>query len=226
MNVVFPRLYAIIDRSLLQKSAMEVAGDLIAAGVGLIQYRDKEISAAGLFNVVQQLVARFEGSAARLIVNDRPDVAAMARAGGVHVGQTDLSPEDAREIVGPSCWVGISTHNLAQLQAAAAGTADYIVVGPVFATRTKADPDPVVGVELIRVARSLTRKPIVAIGGITLDRAGDVFRAGADSVAVARDLLCAADPAARAVEYQRLAVRIFGAKDAQRSEDGSSPREQ
>ncbi len=144
----------------------------------------------------------------RLIVNDRADIAAIAGAGGVHVGQEDLPVEEARRICGPSSWVGVSTHNLDQLREAAGTSADYIAVGPIFPTGTKENADRVVGIEFLRAARGLTRKPIVAIGGITLERAADVFRAGADSVAVIRDLALARDPAARAREFLSIAERV------------------
>ncbi len=135
-------------------------------------------------------------------------MAALAGAGGVHVGQEDLGVEEARAVCGAGCWVGISTHTLDQLRQAEQTSADYVAVGPVFATATKERAGPVVGVEFVRRARSLTRKPLVAIGGITLEKAEAVFGAGADAVAVARDLLAAHDPGARAREYLSLAARI------------------
>src|SRR5262249_17114638 len=135
------------------------------------------------------------------IVNDRPDVAVLASASGVHVGQEDGEVQSARDIVGAEKWVGVSTHNLEQLVAAAATCADYIAVGPVFSTSSKANPDPVVGPELVRKARGLTDKPIVAIGGITLETAASIIRAGADSVAVISDILGAANPGQRARQY-------------------------
>jgi thiamine-phosphate pyrophosphorylase len=112
-----------------------------------------------------------------------------------------LEAAAARAIVGAGAIVGVSTHNLEQIRAAADSDADYIAVGPVFATRSKAKADPVVGLELIRQARQLTRKPIVAIGGITLERAGEVITAGADSVAVISDILAAKNPMARVKQY-------------------------
>ena len=141
------------------------------------------------------------------MVNDRADVAALAGAAGVHVGQDDLDVEQVRVVVGGEMLVGVSTHNVEQLEKAAASSADYIAVGPIFQTSSKANPDPVVGTELIRRVRPLTQKPIVAIGGITLDRACDVIEAGADSVAVISDILCAQDPAERARQYiKRLGI--------------------
>ncbi len=135
------------------------------------------------------------------MVNDRADVAVLAGASGVHVGQEDLGVEQARTLVGEDKWVGISTHNLEQFQSAAATSADYIAVGPVFATSTKANPDPIVGTEFIRQVRALTARPIVAIGGITLENAASIIKAGADSVAVISDILRARDPGGRARQY-------------------------
>jgi len=146
----------------------------------------------------------------RFIVNDRADIAMLAHAGGVHVGQDDLSVEDARAVCGRAggqdFWVGFSTHSLEQVAAADATSADYIAFGPIFPTASKKNPDPVVGTELLRQARQRTKKPLVAIGGITLERAAEVYRAGADSIAVIRDLIAAPDPGARAREYLDVAA--------------------
>ncbi len=138
------------------------------------------------------------------MVNDRADIASVVDAAGVHVGQDDLSVEAARRVIGTEKWVGVSTHNLEQLERSVATSADYVAVGPVFATSTKANPDPVVGIDFIRRVRALTSKPIVAIGGITLARAAEVIRAGADSVAVVSDVVCAPDPGRRARQYMDL----------------------
>jgi thiamine-phosphate pyrophosphorylase len=202
---LFPALYAILDPSLISIPIVPFAENLAAAGVRLMQLRDKHATAAKLFAQSRELAAVLCPAGVRFIVNDRPDVAAIAGASGVHVGQDDLPPEDARLIVGASCWVGVSTHNLEQFREANATSADYIAVGPIFPTASKENPDPVVGLALLLEVRKLTAKPIVAIGGITLDRAGEVFRAGADSVAVIRDLLSADDPAQHAREYLAVA---------------------
>ncbi len=116
----------------------------------------------------------------------------------------DLSVEQARGVIGEGKWVGVSTHNDEQFRAAIKTSADYVAVGPVFATKSKENPDPVVGVELIRRLRGLTTKPIVAIGGITLERAAEVIEAGADSVAVISDILRAEHPAARAAQFLKV----------------------
>ena len=122
-------------------------------------------------------------------MNDRADLCLAAEFDGLHVGQEDLSPEAARRVIGPDRWLGVSTHNPAQLAEADKTSADYLAIGPVFATSSKENPDPVVGLEGVRRARELTGKPLVAIGGITRANARSVIEAGADSVAVISDLL-------------------------------------
>ena len=206
MNLVFPRLYAIIDPSLLTISELDLAEALAGSGVELIQYRNKTASSRQFFEISRQLSSVLGPRGVRLIVNDRADIALLADAGGVHVGQDDLSVEDARAICGPDRWVGVSTHTLEQLAAADRTSADYIALGPIFPTATKKNPDPVVGTELLRKARRMTKKPLVAIGGITLERAAEVYRAGADSLAVIRDLTCVPNPAVRAREYLDVAA--------------------
>ena len=201
MRIVLPRLYVILDAILLNNSPCDCAQELAAAGVRLLQYRDKSASARDLLETSRKLVFALSSRGAFLIVNDRPDVAALAGAAGVHVGQEDLDPQETRTVVGEQMWIGVSTHNLEEFRRAAATSADYIAVGPIFATTSKANPDPVVGLDFIRQVRPLTDKPIVAIGGITLERSASVVAAGADSVAVIRDVLCAAKPAERARRY-------------------------
>jgi thiamine-phosphate pyrophosphorylase len=200
-RLVLPRLYVILDASLLKQPEKQCAEKLLAAGVRLLQYRDKQASARELLEKSRGITDVVCSQGGLFFVNDRPDVAYLAGASGVHVGQHDLNPEQSRAVIGAEKLVGVSTHNLKQFTAAAATSADYIAVGPVFETRTKANPDPVVGAELVRRARLLTDKPIVAIGGITLERAGEIIAAGADSVAVISDILLAPDPAERATEY-------------------------
>jgi thiamine-phosphate pyrophosphorylase len=195
---------------LLTISELDLAETLAASGVELIQYRNKTGFSRRFFEISRQLSSALGPRGVRLIVNDRPDIALLAGAGGVHVGQDDLGVEDARAICGgldgKDLWVGISTHTLEQLAAADRTSADYIAFGPVFPTATKKNPDAVVGTELLRKARQLTKKPLVAIGGITLERAAEVYRAGADSLAVIRDLTCVPNPAVRAREYLDVAA--------------------
>ncbi len=210
MPLAFPPLYVIMDAALLGVPAAELAGQLASAGAELIQYRDKEGSSRRLYETCRGLARRLDGLPVRLIVNDRADVAMLTGAGGVHVGQDDLPPAAARAIVGPYRLVGFSTHTFEQVREADATSVDYIAFGPIFPTTTKAAADPTVGVEGLRQARALTRKPLVAIGGITLERAEQVWCAGADSVAVARDVIVAADPAARVRAYRELAEQVYG----------------
>jgi len=190
-----------MDASLIKTSEMAFAEMLAECGVELVQIRNKKASSRDLLQISARLSTFFKRQGVRLIVNDRPDLALLADAGGVHVGQNDVDVEVAREVCGSDRWVGISTHSLEQVRRANATSADYIAIGPIFPTSTKEDLEPVLGVECIRAARRLTSKPLVAIGGMTLDRVPEVFQAGADSVAVARDLICATDPRRRTQEF-------------------------
>jgi thiamine-phosphate pyrophosphorylase len=186
------RLYAIVDAGVLASRGIRLrkfAVGLRAAGVGLVQYRDKTGSPQEVLRAAAVLRELFAGTDCQLILNDRADLATLASFDGVHVGQGDLSPEDARSVVGSGSIVGVSTHTDEQARAADASCADYVAIGPVFATGTKADTEPVVGLEGVRRARALTMKPLVAIGGITRENARSVIEAGADSVAVISALL-------------------------------------
>jgi thiamine-phosphate pyrophosphorylase len=199
----FPKLYAILDRSCVPDlgALITCAEELVAGGVTLLQYRNKIGGARQILEEAGELKRSLRGSL-RLIMNDRADLCLAAGFDGVHVGQDDLSPEGARKVIGPSLWLGISTHNPEQVEKADQASADYIAIGPVFATGSKVNPDPVVGLEGVRRARSLTRKPLVAIGGITRANCRSVIDAGADSVAVISDLL--RDPRKSAEEFLRV----------------------
>jgi len=209
VSLLLPPLYPILDPALSPRPLLELADELAATGVKLLQLRDKRGTARAVYAEARRLVERFAPPGVRIIINDRPDIAAMVGAGGVHVGQEDLPVEAARAIVGERLWVGVSTHNIEQLRDADATSADYVAIGPIFPTGTKDNPDPVVGVEFVRAARRMTRKPLVAIGGITVESAADVFGAGADSIAVVRDLLAAPEPAERAREYLEIAASVL-----------------
>ena len=200
-RLVLPRLYVILDAALLTVPETECAQKLATAGVRLLQYRNKRAPARELFESSKRLASLLIPQRITFVVNDRADVAAVAGANGVHVGQEDLGVEETRLVVGAARFVGVSTHNLEQFQRAAASSADYIAVGPIFATGTKSNPDPVVGTQFIRRVRPITDKPIVAIGGITLERAPEIIESGADSVAVISDILGAPEPAMRARQY-------------------------
>ncbi|HEX4536316.1 MAG TPA: thiamine phosphate synthase [Candidatus Acidoferrum sp.] len=201
IRLVLPRLYVILDAALLRIPAKECAKSLIDAGVRLIQYRNKRASGRELFETSSELAEYLNPLGVQFIVNDRVDVAALAGAGGVHVGQDDLGVEQARQVMGEGKWVGISTHNPGQFRSALETSAEYIAVGPIFATGSKENPDPVVGVGFVREARAMTDKPIVAIGGITLEQAAEVIEAGADSVAIIGDILGAENVGKRARQY-------------------------
>ena len=205
----FPRLYPIVDAALLAARGVDAAHfaeELKAAEVHLLQYRDKLGGPQAILRnaaVIREVMA---GSGCRLIMNDRADLAVLSGWNGVHVGQGDLSPEDAKAVVlrtmpthcmkqgrdewgtrivpGSEFWVGVSTHTEEQVRVADTSCADYVAVGPVFVTGTKVDAEPVIGLEGVRRARALTKKPIVGIGGITRENARSVIDAGADSVAV------------------------------------------
>jgi len=193
MSLKLPRLYAIADRGTLDKrgvSVGEFARELRDAGGTLLQYRDKDGGPQQVLRAAAEISAVFAGVDAMLVMNDRADLAVLAGWSAVHVGQGDLLPEDVKVVLGAVSrsggggYVGVSTHVVEQVIAADVGAAGYVAVGPVFGTSTKLNAEPVAGLEGVRRARALTAKPLVAIGGITLENAWSVVEAGADSVAV------------------------------------------
>jgi thiamine-phosphate pyrophosphorylase len=200
--ITLPRLYAILDSSLFPDTGALCASakELVAGGVTLLQYRNKNGNARQMLEQARDL-KRAIGTSAKLIMNDRADLCLAAGFDGVHVGQDDLSPEGARKVTGPNLWLGVSTHNPEQVAIADKTSADYIAIGPVFATSSKMNPDPVVGLDGVRLARKLTSKPLVAIGGINRANGRSVLDAGADSLAVISDLL--RDPRNAAEEFFR-----------------------
>ena len=184
------RLYAIADASF--GDPVELAQKLFDGGARLVQVRNKKAGARELLRQVER-VLEFAPSDAHVVVNDRVDVALIAGAGGVHLGQTDLPPEEARRILGDGRIVGFSTHNLEQALKADQLPVDYVAVGPIYRTTSKENPDPVLGIENLEAIRQAVRKPIVAIGGIRLEAAQEVLRAGASSIAVISDILTSSD---------------------------------
>jgi thiamine-phosphate pyrophosphorylase len=207
--IVLPRLYPILDAGCFSDTLclITAAEELALAGVTLIQYRNKSGSARLMLEQARELRTRCRTGVSdphvpKLIMNDRADLCLIAGFDGVHVGQEDLLPESVRGIIGPDRWLGVSTHNPDQIQEANRTSADYLAIGPVFSTSSKDHPDPVVGLEGVRRARVLTRKPLVAIGGITRANAASVIEAGADSVAVISDLLL--EPRKSAEEFFRI----------------------
>ena len=207
--ISLPRLYAILDASCFSNSEdlLRAAEELLAAGVTLLQYRNKTGDARAMLTQALELIRRSRAGAPaphypRLIMNDRADLCLAAEFDGVHVGQGDLSPESARKIIGGERWLGVSTHNPRQVAEADGTSADYIAIGPVFPTASKLNPDPVIGLAGVQLARHLTRKPLVAIGGITRENCCAAIEAGADSVAVISDLI--RDPGKSAEEFLRI----------------------
>jgi len=187
LAITLPRLYAIVDAGVLARQQMEIghaAEQLRDAGVTLLQYRDKTGNREQILRNSEIIQGIFCGVDCRLILNDDPALAVLTGWNAVHVGQGDMRVREARTVLLPGGLVGCSTHNDEQVTAANAAEADYVAIGPVFATGTKVDADPVVGLEGVRRARALTRRPLVAIGGITPANAASVIEAGADSVAV------------------------------------------
>ena len=204
-----PRLYAIVDAAFFSttEDLAAFAEQLIDGGCRVLQYRNKSGDARVMLEQARELRRQLRARAPaphvpKLIMNDRSDLCLIAEYDGVHIGQDDLSPELVRSIIGPERWLGVSTHNPEQLLEADRTSADYLAIGPVFSTFSKDRPDPVVGLEGVRRARQLTRKPLVAIGGITRGNAASVIEAGADSVAVISDLL--RDPRKSAEEFFRI----------------------
>jgi thiamine-phosphate pyrophosphorylase len=191
--IELPRLYPILDAEALARAEVPLAAAarvLYDAGVRWVQYRDKRASDADFGKRLRELRAIFPAGEAVLLVNDRVHLCAPAGADGAHIGQEDMAPGEARRILGPHYLLGVSTHNPTQLSTAiATGAADYLAIGPVFATGSKENPDPVVGLEGVKAARTLTRLPLVAIGGITAGNARAAIEAGADAVAVISGLL-------------------------------------
>jgi thiamine-phosphate pyrophosphorylase len=207
--VALPSLYPILDASCFSNAGalLRAGEELVAAGVAILQYRNKSDDAHVILTHARELREHLRaGTPAphmpRLIMNDRSDLCLAAEFDGVHVGQDDLSPESARKIIGPETWLGVSTHNPQQVIEADRTSADYIAIGPVFATGNKTNPDPVIGLAGVRQARQLTRKPLVAIGGITRENCCSVIEVGADSVAVISDLI--RDPRKSAEEFLRI----------------------
>ncbi len=187
-----PRLYPILDAGLLLRTGLSVedfARELRGAGIRFLQYRDKEATDEVVLERAAILRNIFPSSDSCLILNDRVSLVRASGFDGVHVGQEDLSPAEVRAKLGSDLLIGVSTHSERQLISAGAGPADYVAIGPVFATLSKQVPDPVVGLEGVRTARLLTVKPLVAIGGINRANCAAVIDAGADSVAVISDLI-------------------------------------
>jgi thiamine-phosphate pyrophosphorylase len=176
---------------------------LARAGVGIAQLRAKALADGELLGLACSAVEVARAEGVLLVINDRPDVARLSGADGVHLGQQDLPAAEARALL-PEALIGTSTHDPEQLARAIREPVDYVAVGPVYATTSKRKPDPVAGLELVRAARAVSPVPVVAIGGIDRGRARAVIEAGADGLAVIGDLLGAPDLDAALAEYAAL----------------------
>jgi thiamine-phosphate pyrophosphorylase len=186
-----PRLYPILDTAALERAGvplLEAAIGMIEAGAEILQLRHKGHFSRDLFETAAHLAVLCEQARTALVINDRCDMARLLNA-HVHVGQEDILPVFVRQLCGPSTIIGLSTHNKEQLVAANGEPVDYHALGPIFATGSKENPDPVVGLDQLRQWRPLSNRPLAAIGGITLETAPQVLRAGADSVAVISGLI-------------------------------------
>jgi len=191
MTVSLPRLYPILDSESVQWRGLALetaAAAFLEGGAEILQLRHKAHWDRTIFTSAQQVARLCREAGAMFVVNDRADFALLLEA-GLHLGQDDLPPRDARRVVGPDAVIGFSSHNSRQLCEAGGEPVDYVALGPVFATASKRNPDPVVGVEEVSRCSELIAKPLVAIGGITLDNALEVLEAGADSLAVIGGLL-------------------------------------
>ncbi len=196
-------LYPIIDTGACTARGLDpaaVAAACLAGGARVLQLRDKSGSGAAFLALADQVVHAATGRGALIVINDRADVARLSGAGGVHVGQEDLAIADVRQVVGSAFVVGISTHDERQIDVALDSDATYIAVGPIFATGTKDTGYAARGLDLLRYAAG-RGKPVVAIGGITLDAVRSVVDAGATGIAVISDLLAGSDPEARTREF-------------------------
>lgn len=200
-----PSLHAIVDTVVAARAGWDpvaLARAYLDGGARCLQVRGKDLPSGALLALCDAVVEAAREVGATVIVNDRPDLARIAGASGVHVGQDDLPPLDARRIVGPGAVVGLSTHDRSQIEAAVDAPVTYVAVGPVFETATKDTGYAARGLDLVGEAVRRTRgRPIVAIGGITLDRVPRVLAAGATGVAVIGDLLTGGTPAARAAAF-------------------------
>jgi thiamine-phosphate pyrophosphorylase len=196
-----PRVYPILDTASLDRFALpwpEAAEALLEGGAGILQFRHKEFWSGEVVEAAERIGELCRQAGVPFVINDRADYAAMLGA-ALHLGQDDLTPADARTVMGPDAIIGYSTHNPQQVAAAQPEPVDYVAFGPIFGTSSKKRPDSTVGIVGLQAVRKLTELPLVAIGGVTLENAGSCWAAGADSVAIIAGLLCA--------PYTRLSLR-------------------
>lgn len=202
MNLKLPKIYAITDTVLSGLSHEEQVKRLIEGGIKFIQLRDKRATPRDFFESAQAAVALARAHKVTLVINDRVDIAKAVNADGVHLGQDDLPPNYAREILGPNAIIGFSTHSVEQARATFDLPIDYIAIGPLFATSTKQNPDPVVGIEVLKTLKEFARLPsLVGIGGINSANLADVLAAGIDSAAMIGALVSNPDQIAQNAEF-------------------------
>jgi thiamine-phosphate pyrophosphorylase len=199
--MAFPKLYPITDIRLSRLSHAQQVERFAAGGATLIQLREKIASPRRFYEDALEAMRVAKSLNVQIIINDRVDIAIAVDADGVHLGQDDLPPEKARVLLGENRIIGYSTHDVKQAVAADSMPIDYVAIGPVFQTSTKENPDPVVGLEALRLIKSQITKPLVAIGGITFEEAPSVLQAGADSLAIISDLFSTDDITSRVQEY-------------------------
>jgi thiamine-phosphate pyrophosphorylase len=194
LKSTLPKIYPITDIRLSGLSHLEQVRRLVAGGARLIQLREKTEPAGEFYRAAVEAIRHAHRHGAKIIINDRVDIALAAGADGVHLGQDDLPPEHARGLLGDEAIIGFSTHSVDQARDAAAMPIDYLAIGPVFATSTKADHDPVIGLEGLHAVRQLDLDfPIVAIGGIHRQNADSVLSAGANCIAMIADIVSVPD---------------------------------
>jgi len=194
---LLPRLYPITDTLISGLSHAEQVERFAVGGASFIQLREKRASPREFYEAALEAISVARRLSVRIVINDRVDIAMAVGADGVHLGQTDVPPEKARKLLGGKRIIGFSTHTLKQALAADSMPVDYVAIGPVFQTASKENPDEIVGLEMISEVRRSIAKPLVAIGGITMQSARAVIDAGADSVAVISDLLSTPNMSAR-----------------------------
>ncbi len=211
MNLILPKIYPITDPRPAKISPAAQVQSFIEGGATIIQLRDKHAAPKEFYETAKEILKIARQRNVKIIINDRVDIALVLKADGVHLGQEDLPPEQARRILGEKAIIGFSTHNLEQAAEAVRLPINYVAIGPVFSTRTKENPEEVVGIETIKRVREIIGNfPLVAIGGITLKNYAEVLAAGADSLAIIGDLL--SDPH----EISRKMRAILGNKQLSR----------
>jgi thiamine-phosphate pyrophosphorylase len=210
LNFNLPKIYPITDVRLTKISHAEQVEKLIEGGAKIVQLREKYAAPKDFYESAKKALKIARRQNVKIIINDRVDIALVLKADGVHLGQDDLPPKNAREILGEKAIIGFSTHNITQAISAVKLPIDYLAIGPVFATKTKENPDEIVGIEGIeKVCEAVGDFPLVAIGGITLENFQDVLDAGANSVAIISDLLSDAEKIAEKMRILIGSSKIF-----------------